>query len=68
MLWMQPDNQSFYSKKASPGGLFEGKIYNQITNNLRYYVAIEMKTSGWVAGNPYLNGNFSSRLGLSFGL
>lgn len=64
MLWTQPQNQLFFSKNYQLGGLIEAKIYYPINNFFQPYISITAKTSGWVAGNVYLEPNISGSLGL----
>jgi len=64
MVWLQPKDQLFYSKKLQAGGLIEAKIYYPVSKTINPYISFTAKTSGWVAGNVYLEKNTSASLGL----
>jgi hypothetical protein len=63
MLWLQPKDQLFTTDKATPGGLLQVRGKHQIGKYFFVYAEAEAKTKGWVAGNPYLNSNFTMRTG-----
>lgn len=63
MLWLQPKDQLFKTNKATAGGLLQLRGKQQIGKMLFVYAEAEAKTKGWVAGNPYLNKNFTLRTG-----
>lgn len=64
MVWLQPREQLFFSKRASLGGLIEAKIAYPLKKHFNPYISITAKTNGWVAGNVYLNQNISVALGV----
>lgn len=63
--WQQPKNQSFYSEDSQLGGLI-GISLAYPKKKLRPYLDVEWKSAGWVAGNPYLEKNFTFRAGLKW--
>lgn len=63
--WQQPKNQSFFASEAIPGGLVGLKMALASDRWLTPFVELEGKTQGWVAGNVYLDRNFSTRIGVS---
>lgn len=65
MGWMQPDDQLFTSSEAQLGGLLSAQIFYTNSSVFQPYLQLEGKSSGWVAGNPYLTDKFSARIGLS---
>lgn len=68
LIWSQPKAQTFKTDQGGLGG------YLGLT--LRYaghrawlpYLALQGKTAGWMAGVPFLEKNFSAKLGLSLRL
>ena len=65
MLWFQPDKQKFMTSKPEPGGLAAIKMNIPASKSVETYVELEAKTNGWVAGNVYLEKNFSVRMGIT---
>ena len=65
MAWLQPQDQLFYTDKATPGGLLQIRTDFGMNKKINWYTELEAKTSGWVAGNPYLSGNVTVRSGLA---
>mgnify|MGYP000989352109 CR=1 FL=1 len=63
--WLQPKNQLFASNKAVPGLAIDVSPTLNLTRRLSMIADISYKTKGWVFGNPYLDNNFSFRIGLS---
>lgn len=63
-LWLQPSQQRFTATGATPGGLASARLGWRWAHSLEYYVEIEGKTPGWVAGNVYLDANLSVRTGV----
>ena len=60
--WQQPENQLFLDNQRKLGGLIQIKIappFKKITP----YFDVTLKSKGWVAANPYLDSNISTRLG-----
>ncbi|MBK8502473.1 MAG: hypothetical protein IPL46_09790 [Saprospiraceae bacterium] len=66
MLWMQPEDESFYAVDGKAGGLFQFRTHYNLSRYLSIYLECEAKTDGWVAGNPYLQSNANFRTGLYF--
>jgi hypothetical protein len=65
MVGMQPKNQNFFTSKVEFFGLIGSRIDFQITQNWFPYIEVTAKTKGWIAGNEFLGGNISARLGVS---
>ncbi len=63
MVWLQPENQLFFTSKSSLGGLFGGRSSYSF-GLLNPYIEIECKTKGWVMGNVFLEENISINIGL----
>ncbi len=63
MLWEQPDDQAFRTTGGSFGGLAGARLAWRLAPWFRPNLEVEAKTTGWVAGNPYLDEVFSARLG-----
>ncbi len=64
MLWIQPENQLFFSKKGTPGGYLEAKIHYPINKHFQPYVTLSAKTAGWVQGNVYLEKKINGGIGV----
>jgi hypothetical protein len=62
-LWLQPERQRFFTRHARPGGLLAVDL-ELAHRGVRPYVSLVGKTSGWVAGNVYLERNLSLAAGL----
>ncbi len=62
--WQQPENLLYYDTNAAFGGLIGAKIYPFQKSQIHPYFEGTLKSKGWVAGHPYLGGNFSFLLGL----
>lgn len=65
MLWVQPKDESFYATAGKFGGLLGARASYGINKFTNFYIELEGKSNGWVAGNPYLSNNLTTRLGLS---
>ncbi len=63
----QPKDQSFYTKNHEFLGSFACRI-DWVLKYFSPWVEFSAKTDGWVAGNEFLNNNFSCNLGLSLRL
>lgn len=63
IIWLQPENQKFKTNKSTLGGLTSISAQFDSKSKVKPYLQLEAKTKGWVAGNPYLNDNFSCRFG-----
>lgn len=62
-VWQQPKNLDFDTREARPGAFLRARFYWPLFENSDYYIEGEQKTQGWVNGTPYLDRNFSLRLG-----
>lgn len=65
MVWMQPKDQLFRTSDRETGGLLALKASSTISRRMQFYLDLEAKTDGWVAGSPFLDSALSARLGLS---
>ena len=63
--WQQPENQLYFDMGKKLGGLIELTIAPPLKNILPY-LDLSLKSDGWVAGNPYLENNFTFRIGTRF--
>jgi len=63
--WQQPENQLYYDQVKKLGGLVQLKLNIPLQDFIPYINAI-YKTEGWVAGNPYLEDNFTLRFGVKW--
>ena len=64
-LWLQPEDQGFRTAKGSLGGLLSARARVATSERVGAFAEVELKSPGWVAGTPYLNGGGALRLGLS---
>jgi len=64
MLWVQPENQLFFSKKGTLGGYILAKLHYPINKQPQPYVTFSAKKAGWVRGNVYLEKKMSCCVGL----
>ena len=64
MIWMQPEDQLFFTKNSQAGGLLSCRLNLLNRSIFQPYLEIESKTKGWVAGVTYLNGKTSVRFGI----
>jgi hypothetical protein len=68
-LWLQPDDQGFFSTTPRPGIDVVLRIGAPLARNrIEPWVELEGKTAGWVTGNVFTEPNASLRLGLSANL
>lgn len=63
-IWLQPEEQAFRTEKAEPGGIVAFRVSKPVTKHMELYIELEGKTKGWVAGNTYLDENFSTIWGV----
>jgi hypothetical protein len=63
-LWTQPKNQEFRTSNSQLGGKAEVHVSTMLGKTWRPYIALSVKTPGWVAGDVYLNSNSSFRFGI----
>jgi hypothetical protein len=61
--WLQPKDQMFTAGKASPGMAVGVQPRFDVTEEFSILADLSYKTKGWVFGNPYLDENFTFRLG-----
>lgn len=66
MLWTQPRHLSFETSTERFGGLISVNVASKIYRNWEWFVELESKTTGWVAGNAYLEPSKSFRAGLNY--
>jgi hypothetical protein len=64
MAGFQPYNQEFKTSKAAFIGLAECKIELSTKYLISPYAEFSLKTAGWIAGNEFLDKNFSCRVGI----
>ncbi|AZZ35394.1 hypothetical protein CIK05_00785 [Bdellovibrio sp. qaytius] len=67
-LWQQPKNQRLEEKKQSTvvDGSFE--VTYQHSVRFAYYLGVEAKTDGWIAGNVYTDDNVTGWIGTRIGV
>jgi hypothetical protein len=65
IIGMQPEDQKFKTGKPEFLGLFGLRVDFLVSRYFLPYVDFTAKTDGWVAGNEYIDGNVSVRIGLS---
>lgn len=65
LLGVQPQNQSFTTDNSNFIGLAECKIEFKSQKILNPFVEISAKSKGWIAGNAFLDKNFSCRIGIT---
>lgn len=63
--WLQPKDQLFAAKKRTPGMALSVRPDVKINSYFRVFSEFSYKTKGWLWGNPYLDQNFSARMGLA---
>ena len=66
-LWAQPASQRFRTSAASFGGLGALRVEPLRTSGTEYFVELEGKSAGWVAGRSSLAPAADVRFGLVFG-
>lgn len=66
--WLQPEDQKFKTSNGQLGVLTSAKLAYPLNSYLKALLELEAKTAGWVAGNVFLDANFSSRVSLSMDL
>ena len=64
-VWMQPRGQRFDTVDSQVGGLAGLRLRTRLKDRFGAFVDVETKSTGWVAGSPYLDPNTSVRLGLA---
>lgn len=62
---LQPKNQLFNTGSSSFTGLLGGRLSWKAGKHFYPYLALDAKNRGWIAGNAFLDGNISVKLGLS---
>jgi len=62
-LWQQPQQQRFDTGNSTLGGQLAVRIDYPLHDLWELYVETGWKTSGWIAGNAYLDANISVRAG-----
>jgi hypothetical protein len=64
-IWKQPEKQDFYTDEGEFGGQFAVRLDYPLREDVYAYVESDAKSSGWVAGNVYLDTNLSIRIGVA---
>jgi RNAse (barnase) inhibitor barstar len=64
-VWLQPEGQRFRTSEADAGGLAGLRVRAALSRRLGAFVDVEAKTTGWVAGVPYLDRQMTIRAGVS---
>jgi hypothetical protein len=64
LLGIQPQNQEFKTNSSAFLGLAECKLEFETKSFIHPFIELSAKTNGWVAGNEFLNSNFSCRMGV----
>ena len=65
-VWSQPEGQKFRTSTGELGALVAAKVaYPLSRSGWTTFVELEGKTQGWVAGNVFLDRNFSARTGFN---
>jgi hypothetical protein len=64
-VWLQPQDQLFFAKKAAAGASFLLQPRYRISSRTDIHAKLSYKTKGWQFANPYLDENFSASIGLS---
>jgi hypothetical protein len=65
LIGMQPKGQEFMTSSPAFLGLFGMRADFMTHKNIFPYIDFTAKTKGWVAGNEFLDGNVSVKVGLS---
>jgi hypothetical protein len=65
MIGMQPKDQEFLTADPEFFGLIGCRVDFGLTKHFLPYLEFTAKTDGWVAGNEFLEGNVSFKLGVS---
>lgn len=61
--WLQPKDQLFFATKAEPGFMLNVQPNYRASRHFRLFADLSYKTKGWVFANPYLDDNFTGRIG-----
>lgn len=64
MIWLQPNDLSFFESQSSLGGLLSAKTSYSF-GKIKPYLQVDAKSDGWVMGNVFLNENISLNMGLN---
>ncbi len=60
--WQQPSNQLFYDTNKKLGGFLQVQFSPPFKKFLPY-IDLSLKSDGWLAANPYLENNFTVKVG-----
>jgi hypothetical protein len=63
-LWLQPEDQRFYAKRAALGGQAGFRLNAPVASPIEWYVEVSAKTAGWVEGNVFLDASMDALIGL----
>ncbi len=66
IVWLQPKEQNFYTKKAELGGLVETGIASPITDSWEWTTSLYYKAKGWVVSYENLNSELGCRFGINY--
>ena len=61
--WQQPENLLYHDTEQKTGGLIQLSLAPKL-KHFTPYIDLNLKSAGWVPGNPYLDKNFNLRVGL----
>ena len=62
--WLQPKNQRFDAQKSVPGAQAALRLNVPVGENVQCWSEADAKSTGWVAGNDYLDASLNFRLGI----
>jgi hypothetical protein len=65
LIGMQPKNQEFMTATPEFFGFAGIRADFAVSKHFLPYLELNVKTDGWVAGNEFLEGNVSVKLGIS---
>ena len=65
-MWLQPKDQSFFTKSGTPGGMLKFKVDAPISEAFELSVEADAKSNGWVAGIVSLKPAFQVRTGFNW--
>ena len=64
-VWTQPKDQLFRTADTTPGGRLSAKASYKISRTVLPYCQLQYKSTGWVAGDVFLQPRFEGKLGIS---
>jgi hypothetical protein len=63
-FWAQPKDQAFRTSDMQLGAKVELSASTMLSKVWQPYITVSAKTTGWVAGDVYLDNNVSARVGI----